>query len=126
MSAADDESAIRERADGFVRSHAKVIAAKFMEEFSAELNPVSIFMAGSPGAGKTEISKMLLRNAGNTVRIDADELRAHFAECGYDGTNSHLFQKAASNLVHKIHNLALKKKISFCWTARFPMSAWRA
>ncbi|MGR3913012.1 MAG: zeta toxin family protein [Gammaproteobacteria bacterium] len=119
MSAACDESAIRARADDFARAHSKEIAAKFMGGFSAESNPISIFMAGSPGAGKTETSKMLLRNVGNTARIDADELRAHFARCGYDGTNSHLFQKAASKLVHKIHDLALKKKIGFLLDGTF-------
>jgi len=119
VSIADDESALRSRADEYARAHAKSIAEKAISGFDAEAKPISIFMAGSPGAGKTEASKVLLRNAGNMARIDTDELRDHFAECGYDGANSHLFQKAATRLVHEIHNLALKRKISFLLDGTF-------
>lgn len=116
---ADDESATRARADDFARSNAKKIAAKCLEGFEAEKNPISMFMAGSPGAGKTETSMELLRSVGKTLRIDADELRGRFTECGYDGTNSHLFQKAASKLVHAIHDRALDKKVSFLLDGTF-------
>jgi len=119
VSIADDESALRARADDYARTHAKAIAEKAISEFDAEARPISIFMAGSPGAGKTEASKVLLRNAGNMVRIDTDELRDCFTVCGYDGANSHLFQKAATRLVHAIHDLALKRKISFLLDGTF-------
>ncbi len=76
-------------------------------------------MAGSPGAGKTETSKRLLQHTDNILRIDADELRCHFAHCGYIGTNSHLFQKSASNLVHAVHDAALKNNISFLLDGTF-------
>lgn len=76
-------------------------------------------MAGSPGAGKTEISIQLVNNIGNTLRIDADDLREHFKGCGYNGRNSHLFQKAATKLVHEIHTQALKKEISFLLDGTF-------
>lgn len=119
MSIDDDESVLRSRADDYARMHAKSIAEKAISGFVAEARPISIFMAGSPGAGKTEASKILLRNAGNVVRIDTDELRDHFAECGYDGANSHLFQKGATRLVHAVHDLALKRKISFLLDGTF-------
>ena len=119
MSGADEESAIRDQADEFVRSHAKGIIEERLHGYGAEENPVSTFMAGSPGAGKTEASKMLLQPFGNTVRIEADELREYFRGCGYSGANSHLFQKAASNLVHQIHNAALKRKVSFLMDGTF-------
>jgi len=132
VSVADDESALRQRADDFARANAKQIAADFLADFSPSEIPASTFMAGSPGAGKTEFSKRFLQSAGNTefskrflhgadntARIDADELRAHFAGCGYDGANSHLFQKAATRLVHTIHDLALKRKISFLLDGTF-------
>ncbi len=61
----------------------------------------------------------LLKNHGDILRIDADELREHFRECGYDGKNSHLFQKAATRLVHEIHDAALKSKISFLLDGTF-------
>jgi len=132
VSDSDDESALRSRADDFARANAKRIAADFLADFSPAEVPVSIFMAGSPGAGKTEFSKSFLRGTietefskrfmhgvGNVARIDTDELRDRFAECGYDGANSHLFQKAATRLVHEIHNLALKRKISFLLDGTF-------
>lgn len=106
-------------ADAYVRNHRKEIVAQSTERFSPDIDPVSIFMAGSPGAGKTETSKRLLQHTDNILRIDADELRCHFEECGYTGINSHLFQKAASNLVHKIHDRALDKKLSFLLDGTF-------
>ena len=45
------------------------------------------------------------------LRIDADELRSYFED--YDGTNSVLFQAAASTLLNKVHDLALKNSQSF-------------
>ncbi|MDD9883678.1 MAG: zeta toxin family protein [Gammaproteobacteria bacterium] len=119
MSAADDESALRQRADDFARANAKQIAADFLADFNSAENPVSAFMAGSPGAGKTEFSKRFVQGAGNVARIDADELRDCFTVCGYDGANSHLFQKAATRLVHAIHDLALKRQVSFLMDGTF-------
>ena len=69
-------------------------------------------MAGSPGAGKTEASKALIEDFHESIlRIDADELRKEFDE--YDGRNAWLFQAAASVLVEKIHDIALKQGQSF-------------
>lgn len=61
----------------------------------------------------------MLKNKGHILRIDADELRCHFGEFGYDGTNSHFFQKPATKLVHTIHNAALGRKISFLLDGTF-------
>lgn len=79
-----------------------------------EQQPVSVFMAGSPGAGKTEASIGLLESLAveeKVLRIDPDELRNEFD--GYSGDNSYLFQKGVSVLVEKVHDLALKQKQSF-------------
>lgn len=83
------------------------------EKFIPEDNPVSVFMAGSPGAGKTEASIELLAKLDGTpiLRIDPDELRSEFKN--YNGTNAWLFQKAVSILVEKIHDMALDQKQSF-------------
>jgi len=50
-------------------------------KFHPEGEPISVFMAGSPGAGKTEFSKSLINiieeaRHCNVVRIDTDEVRA--------------------------------------------------
>ncbi|MBI3255577.1 MAG: zeta toxin family protein [Candidatus Andersenbacteria bacterium] len=67
-----------------------------------------MFMAGSPGAGKTEVSKRLLsRFEQKPLRIDADEIRTLMP--GYVGANACLFQKAATKGVHILYDLALEK-----------------
>lgn len=108
-----------ERAQQYAKKNRQSISKQKINPFYEEANPVSIFMAGSPGAGKTETSKRLVENIGNLLRIDADELRDHFRECGYQGSNSHLFQLATTTLVHKIHDDSLKKKISFLLDGTF-------
>jgi len=108
---------IKDRAIAFARENKKAIAKRETdrEVFVAEEHPVSVFMAGSPGAGKTEASIELLNNFSNDgvqiIRIDPDDLRAEFKE--YTGENSWLFQGAVSILVERIHDLALKQKQSF-------------
>ncbi|GGX69056.1 zeta toxin family protein [Saccharospirillum salsuginis] len=93
----------------------KAIAKRLTDttRFLREENPVSVFMAGSPGAGKTESSKELIEQFPGTpiLRIDADELRDEFDQ--YDGSNSHLFQSAVSVLVEYIHDKALAQSQSF-------------
>ncbi|MCF6263902.1 MAG: zeta toxin family protein [Xanthomonadales bacterium] len=101
----------------FARKNKKAIARDFTDKaiYSPEDEPVSVFMAGSPGAGKTEASIALIEDlsAGGmqVLRIDPDELRNHFPE--YCGSNSWLFQGAVSILVERIHDLVLKQKQSF-------------
>lgn len=51
------------------------------------------------------------------VRIDVDELRKECA--GYVGGNAWLFQKAASVLVEKVHDLALEQSQNFILDATF-------
>ncbi len=117
MPLTDEQEKIRQAAVEFAKANKKVIARRLTDPslFVAEANPVSVFMAGSPGAGKTEASIELLAklasNGAEILRIDPDELRSEFA--GYSGDNSFLFQGAVSILVEKIHDLALDQKQSF-------------
>jgi predicted ABC-type ATPase len=70
-------------------------------DYSGLQSAAAVFMAGSPGAGKTEIAKELMRQfSPEPVRIDADDFRNYFP--GYNGTNAHLFQQAATTMVQKI------------------------
>jgi predicted ABC-type ATPase len=71
----------------------------------------AVFMAGSPGAGKTEIVTELIKNYDNLVVIDADCFREMFAD--YNGQNSSLFQKASSWLVEQAFQFAVKNGYSF-------------
>lgn len=111
------EEEIKDRAIRYARAHKKEIARKFTDPdlYVPENQPVSVFMAGSPGAGKTEASIELLDILDNEgvkiLRIDPDDLRSEFPD--YTGANSWLFQPAVSILVEKIHDMALKQKQSF-------------
>lgn len=77
---------------------------------------VSLFMAGSPGAGKTEFSKRLLETLlpdypRYIARIDPDEIRQQLPQ--HVPGKAELFQAAVSILVEKIHDQALKERKSF-------------
>ena len=118
----DDEKIIQD-AINYAKSHKKEIAKRITskEVYHPEQNPVSVFMAGSPGAGKTEASLRLLEKITDDnqkiLRIDSDDLRSEFKE--YNGKNSHLFQVATSLLVERIHDFALKNKQSFLLDGTF-------
>ncbi|MDO6572128.1 zeta toxin family protein [Gilvimarinus sp. 2_MG-2023] len=117
MRLSKEEVAIEAAALAFAKAHKKPIAKRLTDKavYPSEEEPVSVFMAGSPGAGKTEVSLELLddlaQGENQVIRIDPDELRNEFTQ--YDGNNSYLFQKGVSVLVEKIHDLALKQKQSF-------------
>lgn len=80
-------------------------------ELVADVQPTTLFMAGSPGAGKTEVSKRLIEKfKQRPIRIDADEIRIICP--GYTGSNAHLFQKAATKGVHILYDYALDKNFN--------------
>jgi predicted ABC-type ATPase len=112
-----EETCIAQDALVYAKKHRTEIARRLTDPtvFIPEANPVSVFMAGSPGAGKTEASIELLniKSAGGSkvLRIDPDELREVLP--GYTGKNSWLFQRAVIPIVERIHDLALKQEQSF-------------
>lgn len=115
MGLTEQEQRIERDALAFARSNKKRIARRITDttKYLPEAKPVSVFMAGSPGAGKTEASIELLSGLDGpaVLRIDPDELRHEFQD--YIGGNAYLFQKAVSVLVEKIHDMALKRNQSF-------------
>lgn len=112
-----DNLAIEARAIAFAKEHRTKIARQIAckELYPREETPISVFMAGSPGAGKTEVSKEfieLLRDHGSmALRIDPDEFRDRFPE--YTGSNSALFQKAVSKIVERLVDLVYEQGKSF-------------
>lgn len=114
---------IKERAEQFARKNKKVIACKVTDKkiYPADTAPVSVFMSGSPGAGKTEFSQHVLEQfehgGKNVVRIDPDELRKEFND--YNGTNSYLFQYAISILVDRIHDEVIRNNQNFILDGTF-------
>ena len=110
-----------EEALRFARSNKKSIARRLTDKaiYPSEESPVSVFMAGSPGAGKTEASIALVNLFADTpiLRIDPDELRNEFA--AYKGPNSWLFQRGVSILVEKIIDQALNQRQSLLLDGTF-------
>ncbi|VVM62712.1 hypothetical protein PS862_02983 [Pseudomonas fluorescens] len=91
------------------------IAVYFSEE-----KPFTVFMAGSPGAGKTEVSKAIAEDldernlslqAKRVLRIDPDDFRSLIP--GYVGGNSYLFQRAVTKILEKVLDRAFEKRLSF-------------
>lgn len=112
----DDD--IRAAAIEFAKQNKIRIAKELTDisKYAPDTIPISVFMAGSPGAGKTEFSKNLLdlleqNKERRVIRIDGDDIRVLIP--GYRGNNSHLFQGAVSLIVEKMHDLALHNKQSF-------------
>lgn len=119
---------VAEEAISFVKKNKKEIIKKFADssKHKAFQAPISFFMAGSPGAGKTEVSKYFidlveksinqkakeegLDESFTIVRIDGDEIREMLP--GYTGTNSHLFQGAISKGVNQLYDYVLDKKFN--------------
>lgn len=115
------EQHIWDEAIAFARSNKKTIGRRLTnkELYPPEEEPVSVFMAGSPGAGKTEASIALVNLFADTaiLRIDPDELRNEFA--AYTGGNSWLFQGGVSILVEKILDFAIEQRQSFLLDGTF-------
>ncbi len=103
----------------WVKENQKQIITKFAGAYPpATDKPLSVFMAGSPGAGKTEFSKALLQILRPTiVRIDPDEIRAMLPQ--YVPGNAHLFQAAVSVAVEKLHDYSLHKHKDFLLDGTF-------
>ena len=111
----EDEKRIEQQAIKFAKKNRTAIANELTdrERFPPEDEPVAVFMAGSPGAGKTETSREFLQEveATNVIRLDPDELRHYFEQ--YTGDNSFLFQRAVSFIVERTLDNAFKRKQSF-------------
>lgn len=107
----NEEKEIIESGCLWVRKNQHELISRFADpkDFGRDIYPTTIFMAGSPGAGKTEISKRFIE-VKKAVRIDADEIRGLCP--GYNGLNSHLFQKAASRGVDILFDYIIKNKIN--------------
>jgi len=114
MALTDDE--ITAKAIVQAKAMKKALAKGMVDHLPEEEGAVSVFMAGSPGAGKTETAKSIIsqfkqEHGVEVVHIENDELRKAFED--YKGFNSPLFQMPATLLVEAIHDRALKKKVSF-------------
>lgn len=109
-----------DKAHEYVRTHEKELIKKFADPkiYIPDSRPISLFMAGSPGAGKTETSKRLIETfQSKPVRIDADEIREFIP--GYDGSKAYLFQRAANKGVNILFDFALHENINLILDGTF-------
>lgn len=111
-----DDQQIMDKAIKQAKAMKKAIARKLVDHLPEEEEAASVFMAGSPGAGKTEAARAMVRAFKNEhdltlVHIENDELRKEFED--YQGYNSPLFHRPATILVEAIHDRALKRRVSF-------------
>ena len=108
------EQKICDEAVAYAKANRRAIAKRCTDThiYLPEEHPVSVYMAGSPGAGKTEASIELIEKLGGTVlRVDPDDLRKELP--GYNGENAWLFQRAVSVLVDRMLDVAFDQSQSF-------------
>lgn len=116
----EEEIRLAEEAFKFIKTNKKELIEKFASPntYRPATNPIALFMAGSPGAGKTEVSKNLIKRFENIpIRIDADEIRTICD--GYKGSNAHIFQKAANKGVNILFDHVLSKNLNFILDGTF-------
>lgn len=119
-----EEQQIHDEALAYARANRSRIANALVDLsiYPCEEVPLTVFMAGSPGAGKTEVSKAFVSAVENAMpplpegeshvlRIDPDEFRSLLP--GYTGGNSWLFQAAVIKILEKVLDRAFKKGVSF-------------
>lgn len=119
----EEELRLESEAFTFIKTHSKELIHRFADPriYRPVSVPISLFMAGSPGAGKTEISKGLIKRFQDIpVRIDADEIRKMCP--AYMGSNAHVFQKAATKGVHILFDYCLDHKLNLILDGTFAYS----
>lgn len=115
-----DEELSNESID-FVKENQKEIIKRFVGNVEPVAKPISIFMAGSPGAGKTEFSTHLINEIlgakDKIVRIDPDAIRLWLPQ--YVPGKAEFFQGAVSTAVSKIHDYVKSHSYSFLLDGTF-------
>src|ERR1700722_5950860 len=110
----EDDQQLIDAAYQYIKDHKHELIERFADPkiYKPDNQPVSLFMAGSPGAGKTEVSKRLIEifTGSLPVRIDADDIRIIFPN--YTGTNSHIFQRACTLGINILFNYVLHNNIN--------------
>lgn len=123
-----DEQVLESAASQWYRENKKKIKSTIcnLQDYPEEVKPITIFMAGTPGAGKTELSKSLIEIFDRPmVRIDADEIREMMRDIGYNGKNSHVFQRIVGNAVNNLYGAVLSNKQSVVVDGTFAYGNWR-
>jgi len=122
-SSSNTQQKLMEQARVWIKSNKTMILEYFASDkvCPAESDPVSIFMAGAMGAGKTEFAKRFLGLIDTKiVRINLDDIRQLLP--GYNGQNSDVLNYPAGLGVEYLHDYCLKNKKSFLLDSSFSNS----
>ncbi len=80
--------------------------------------PAGFFMAGLPGAGKTEFTENLVKDLNlKVVRIDMDEIATHIE--GYAPEEAHAFREAASDVLNAVYDRVKHRRVDFIMDGTF-------
>lgn len=93
----------------YVKDNRKLIQEKFadIKKYPSVLNPVSIFLVGSPGAGKTEFARRFIKDSQKpVVHIDPDEIRK-IISIACSNNNATLLQRASALGVEKVYDCVM-------------------
>ncbi|MBQ6127600.1 zeta toxin family protein [Candidatus Saccharibacteria bacterium] len=104
----------------WVKIHKKEIIERIISDadLTPSKKPIAIFMAGLPGAGKTELSQGLIRQAASgLIRIDMDELATMIE--GYTPERADEFREAATRLLNELYDKVIHKKLDFILDGTF-------
>ena len=96
----------------YLKDNKEEFLKRYTKNFVSSENKRAFFTAGMSGAGKTELAISLKENDSNLLHIDTDNIREFFRPVGYDGSNSHLYQKASSRGYGRLFDYAIKQGYS--------------
>ncbi|MBQ3306458.1 zeta toxin family protein [Candidatus Saccharibacteria bacterium] len=104
----------------WAKQHRREFVKALVEASGAEPqnDPTAIFMAGLPGAGKTELSKNIIDFSKiNFVRIDMDEIASQIEN--YDPKEADRFRLGATTLLSEVFSYALYHNLDFIMDGTF-------
>jgi predicted ABC-type ATPase len=110
-------SPIEAEAIAYIKAHKRELVEEHLisKGYQSVEYPISYFMAGSPGAGKTEFSKVYVDGLNDRLtdspvyRLDPDEIRSFFPQ--YTGVNSEEIQAAVSIATSELFSYCQEKRL---------------
>lgn len=97
----------------WARENKKALVSEFISQFNAKPadNPVAVFTAGIPGAGKTEFLDRLFQDDKDFVRMDLDEIVTLFPK--YSPEKYYLYRGAANIILEAVFDHCRHSKLNF-------------
>lgn len=94
------------------KKNRSAVLAKFFKDFPHTTTKIAFFMAGIPGAGKTEFAEQVIRDGlPLLIPIEHDKLVEYID--GYKPGDYYNYRKAGSTLVTEVFNTCLKNGYGF-------------